>query len=182
MKTQEHDATLEIISPHCGPLQHHADAVWARNPNFVHYLKGLELSHKSKSKLFLANECSLKTIFLLRNCNEIISKHFFNVQFFWKGQKNLKKISHMFWHYWVRTAVSSKQVRDFFQILRPSHNVLTLTAKLILFNDPMFIAPKWIINKKKVTMYYPSHDFQSQWVYSRYFQNKLVKHQLVKVS
>ena len=28
--------------------------------------------------------------------------------------------------YWVKTAVSSKQVGDFFQILWPSHNVLTL--------------------------------------------------------
>ena len=51
-----------------------------KNMGWTKHLQGLELSHKSKSKLFLAIECSLKTIFLLQNCNEIISKHFFWLQ------------------------------------------------------------------------------------------------------
>ena len=40
--------------------------------------------------------------------------------------QEFEKISHLFWHYWVKTTVLSKQVGDFFQILWPSHNVWTL--------------------------------------------------------
>ena len=36
------------------------------------------------------------------------------VQLFWEGHKIWKKISHLFWCYWVKTAVLSKQVGDFF--------------------------------------------------------------------
>ena len=55
------------------------------------------------------------------------------VQLFWKGHKHLKKISHLFWRYWVKTTVLSKQVGDFFQILWPSHNIWTLFATVCTF-------------------------------------------------
>ena len=35
------------------------------------------------------------------------------VQLFWKGHKNLKKNSHLFWCYWVKPTVLSKQAGDF---------------------------------------------------------------------
>ena len=38
------------------------------------------------------------------------------VKTLWEGHKNLKKISHMFWDYWLKTSVLSKQVvGDFFK-------------------------------------------------------------------
>ena len=79
-------------------------------------------------------------------------------------------------YFWQMNAVW-KQYFCYEIAMKLSQNIFR-TAKLILFNDPIFIAQKWLINKK-VTMY-PSHDFQSQWVYSRYFQNKLVTHQLLQ--
>ena len=41
--------------------------------------------------------------------------HVFKAQLFWKGHKNSKKISHLFWRYWVKTTVLSKQVGDAFK-------------------------------------------------------------------
>ena len=54
-----------------------------------------------------------------------------------KATKNWKNLP-LVWRYWVKTAVLSKQVGDFFQILWPSHNVLTLTqmrSTLMSFKD-----------------------------------------------
>ena len=45
---------------------------------------------------------------------------------FLRRPQKFEKISHLFWHYWVKTAVLSKLKGDFFPILWPSHNVLTL--------------------------------------------------------
>ena len=36
------------------------------------------------------------------------------VQLFWEGHKKFEKIPHLFWGYWVKTAVLSKQVGYFF--------------------------------------------------------------------
>ena len=51
---------------------------------------------------------------------------FFNkVQFFWEGHKIRQKLP-LVMTLLSKTAVLSKQVGDFFPILWPSHNVLTL--------------------------------------------------------
>ena len=55
----------------------------------------------------------------------ITLKGFVKFSFYEKATKIWKNL-HLFWHYWVNTAVLSKQVEDFFQILWPSHNILTL--------------------------------------------------------
>jgi hypothetical protein len=49
------------------------------------------------------------------------------VQVFWKGHKNLKKMSNLFWHYWVIV----KSSRIFFIILWPSYNVLTVLLPVL---------------------------------------------------
>ena len=61
-------------------------------------------------------------------CTKVSKIWLLEFELFWKGHKNLKKseISHLFWHYWVKTTVLSKQVGDFFQILWPSQNIWTL--------------------------------------------------------
>ena len=60
------------------------------------------------SPIFVANktnsEVPNKRVTFLIHFENIFSK----VQLFWKGHKNLKKISHLFWRYWVKTAVLSK--------------------------------------------------------------------------
>ena len=48
---------------------------------------------------------------------------------FLRRPQKFEKISHLFWRYWVKTAVLSKQLEDLFQILWPSHNVLTFKPK-----------------------------------------------------
>ena len=86
-----------------------------------------------------------------------IWKHFAKVQFFWEGHKNLKKNSHLFWRYWVKTAVLSNQGGDFFPILLPSHNTLTLPLvggkKLSFF----FLILSWIKNPYKKFQQSQSH-------------------------
>ena len=74
--------------------------------------------------------------------------------------QKFEKISHLFWSYWVETAVLSKQTRYFFQILWPSHNVFTLhsfvnvpEARWTIFDrDPLHFYPEarviWFLTTK----------------------------------
>ena len=64
------------------------------------------------------------------------------VQVFWKGHKIWKKISHLFWRYWVKIAVSSKQVGNFFKFCG------LLTMSWLYQFHPIYF-PKMIINMKK---------------------------------
>ena len=61
---------------------------------------------------FLTNKSTLH--WLQRN-----AKCAYKVQVFWKGHKNWKKISHLFWYHWVNV----KKCVRFFQIIRPSYNI-----------------------------------------------------------
>ena len=77
-----------------------------------------------KSILFMtAHKCPLEKL-LLRE-NKMIWNASLNSSFSEKATQSWK-ISHLFWRFWVKTDVLSKHVGDFFQILRPYRNVLTL--------------------------------------------------------
>ena len=67
----------------------------------------------------------LKVIFKVTSLDEFSGIKF---RFSEKATK-FEKISHLFWH----LQVTSKQVGDFFQILQPSQNILTVMPKLFLF-------------------------------------------------
>ena len=98
MKTQEHDATLEIISPHCGALQHHHS--WCQY------------------------EQETRILFTTKTWNSPTNQNYF----------------------WQMNAVW-KRYFCYEIALKLSQNIF-ITAKPILFNDPIFIAQKWLINKK----------------------------------
>ena len=89
---QEHDATLEIISPHCHTtLMQYEEETQICSPTLP----------QIKIKIIFGN---------------------------WMQFENDIFVTKLQWNY----------LKTFF-----------LTAKLILFNDPIFIAKKWLINKKK---------------------------------